>query len=89
MREIAEFIVTLFELLQTEMSRVRRGVSSVLNNFLFMIAGMMIFLGGLALLLYGAYLLLLYVVSPIGAVFIIAGVTLVLGYIVMSSAARQ
>ncbi|MBD3380755.1 MAG: hypothetical protein GF404_01020 [candidate division Zixibacteria bacterium] len=89
MREIAEFIVTLFELLQTEMNRVRRGVSSVLNNFLFMIAGMMIFLGGLALLLYGAYLLLLYVVSPIGAVFIIAGVTLVLGYIVMSSAARQ
>lgn len=89
MREIAEFIVTLFELLQTEMNRVRRGVSSVLNNFLFMIAGMMIFLGGLALLLYGAYLLLLYVVSPIGAVFIIAGVTLVLGYIVMSSAARH
>lgn len=81
MRFIAEFILSIVELFESEAKSLSRGITALIAHLVFLAAGMFLFIAGVCLILLGFYELLNMVMSPVGAIFIIGGVTLILGII--------
>jgi hypothetical protein len=81
MRFIAEFILSVVELFESEAKALSRGIGLLISHLVFLGAGVFLFMAGVCLILLGFYELLIMVISSVGAIFIIGAVTLILGVI--------
>lgn len=81
MRFIAEFILSIVELFESEARSLGRGVASLIAHLVFLAAGMFLFMAGVCIILLGFYELLIMVLSSVASIFIIGGLTLMLGVI--------
>jgi uncharacterized membrane protein YqjE len=83
MRFIAEFILSVVELLESEARAFKLNILALVSYLVFLAAGMLVLLAGAAILLWAFYELLVTVINPIAAAFIIGGVTLVAGFLMV------
>ncbi len=93
MRFIAEFILSVVELFESEARALSRGITALIAHLVFLAAGMFLFIAGVCLILLGFYELLTMVLSSVASIFIIGGLTLILGiifiYAVRSTARKR
>jgi CDP-diglyceride synthetase len=93
MRFLAEFILSVVELFESEARSLSHGITALIAHLVFLAAGMFLFIAGVCLILLGFYELLTMVMSSVASIFIVGGLTLILGvifiYVVRNAARRR
>jgi hypothetical protein len=80
MRFIAEFILSVVELLESEVRAFRLNILSLVSYLVFLAAAMLVLLAGAAVILWAFYALLSTAIDPIASAFIVGGFTLIIGF---------
>ncbi len=89
MRFIAEFILSVVELLESEARALRANIVGIAYLVVFLAAGIIVLLVGGALILWGFYKLLVTALDPIASTFIIGGATLLIGFFMLYGVKRM
>ncbi len=88
MRFIAEFILSVVELLESEVRAFKLNITALVSYLVFLAAGMLVILFGVALILWAFFELLVTVIDSIAAGFIVGGVTLIIGILIVYGVKR-
>jgi len=71
------------ELLESEARAFKLNILSLVSYLVFLAAGMLVLLVGAALILWGFYKLLITAIDPIAGAFIVGGITLIIGFLII------